>query len=45
METVPENVVNKTLYKRVKKEAKAKFDRYPSLYASSWITRIQETRW
>ena len=44
METVPENVVNKTLYKRVKKEAKAKFDRYPSLYASSWITREYKKR-
>lgn len=44
METVPKNVVNKTLYKRVKKEAKAKFDRYPSLYASSWITREYKKR-
>lgn len=44
MDTVPENVVNKTLYKRVKKEAKAKFDRYPSLYASSWITREYKKR-
>ena len=44
METVPENVVNKTLYKKVKKEAKAKFDRYPSLYASSWITREYKKR-
>jgi hypothetical protein len=44
MDTVPENVVNKTLYKKVKKEAKAKFDRYPSLYASSWITREYKKR-
>jgi hypothetical protein len=44
METVPENVVNKTVYKKVKKEAKAKFDRYPSLYASSWITREYKKR-
>ena len=44
METVPENVVNKTIYKKVKKEAKAKFDRYPSLYASSWITREYKKR-
>ena len=44
METVPENVVNKTLYKKVKKEAKAKFDRYPSLYASSWITKEYKKR-
>ena len=44
METVPENVVNKTLYKKVKKEAKAKYDRYPSLYASSWITREYKKR-
>jgi hypothetical protein len=44
MDTVPENVVNKTLYKKVKKEAKEKFDRYPSLYASSWITREYKKR-
>ena len=44
METVPENVVNKTLYKKVKEEAKLKFKRYPSLYASSWITREYKKR-
>jgi hypothetical protein len=44
MELVPENVVNKSLYKKVKKEAKEKFDRYPSLYASSWITREYKKR-
>lgn len=27
------------LYSRVKSEAKQKFDRFPSAYASSWIVR------
>jgi hypothetical protein len=27
------------LYSRVKSEAKKKFDRFPSAYASSWIVR------
>ena len=44
MDTVPENVVDKKLYKKVKKEAKAKFERFPSLYASSWITREYKKR-
>ena len=44
MDTVPENVVDKKLYKKVKKKAKAKFERFPSLYASSWITREYKKR-
>ena len=38
MSNIPENVVDKELYKKVKVAAKRKFERYPSLYASSWIT-------
>jgi len=38
METIPDNIINKILYKKVKKDAKQKFKRFPSLYASSWIT-------
>ena len=30
---------NKSLYDKVLSEAKTKFKRFPSLYASSWITR------
>lgn len=32
------------LYKRVKAEAKRKFDRYPSAYASSWIIKEYKSR-
>ena len=39
MADVPENIINKTLYKKVKEDAKKKFKRFPSLYASSWISR------
>lgn len=35
---------NQELYKRVKAEAKRKFDRYPSAYASSWIVREYKKR-
>lgn len=31
--------LNNNLYARVKEEAKKKFKRFPSIYASSWITR------
>lgn len=31
--------INTRLYNKVKDEAKNKFERYPSLYASSWIVR------
>lgn len=35
---------NQALYSRVKSEAKSKFDRYPSAYASSWIVREYKKR-
>ena len=38
MSDVPDNIVNKALYRKIKEEAKEKFDRYPSLYASNWIS-------
>ena len=40
-----ENVpVNKTLYARVKAEAKRKFDVYPSAYANAWLVREYKKR-
>lgn len=41
---IPDSVVNKNLYTQVKKEAKEKFERFPSIYASSWITREYKKR-
>jgi hypothetical protein len=35
---------NKILYNKVKDEAKKKFQRYPSIYASSWIVREYKKR-
>ena len=35
---------NKTLYNKVKSDAKKKFKHYPSLYASSWIVREYKKR-
>ena len=35
---------NSELYARIKSEAKAKFDRYPSAYASSWIVKTYKDR-
>lgn len=35
---------NKKLYSRVKSEAKKKFDRFPSAYASAWIVREYKKR-
>jgi hypothetical protein len=32
------------LYSRVKSEAKKKFDRFPSAYASSWIVKTYKDR-
>ena len=32
------------LYNKIKEEAKAKFKRYPSLYASSWIVKTYKSR-
>ena len=36
--------VNNKLYNKVKQEAKKKFKRYPSLYASSWIVKEYKKR-
>lgn len=36
--------LNKSLYDKVLNEAKSKFKRFPSLYASSWITREYQAR-
>jgi len=35
---------DKTLYSRVKSEAKAKFDTYPSAYANAWLVREYKKR-
>lgn len=35
---------NPQLYSRVKSEAKRKFDKFPSAYASSWIVRTYKKR-
>jgi len=35
---------NKSLYNRVKGEAKNKFKAFPSLYASQWIVREYKKR-
>ncbi len=35
---------NKTLYNRVKAEAKRKFDVYPSAYANAWLVREYKKR-
>ena len=32
------------LYSRVKAEAKKKFDRFPSAYASAWIVKTYKAR-
>ena len=36
--------VNKTLYSRVKSEAKRKFKVYPSAYANAWLVREYKKR-
>ena len=36
--------VNKTLYARVKAEAKRKFKVYPSAYANAWLVREYKKR-
>lgn len=38
------NIVNHKLYNKVKEEAKNKFIRYPSIYASSWIVKEYKKR-
>ena len=35
---------DKALYSRVKSEAKAKFDTYPSAYANAWLVREYKKR-
>lgn len=35
---------NPALYSRVKSEAKAKFDVYPSAYANAWLTKTYKAR-
>jgi len=35
---------NKSLYNRIKGEAKKKFKAFPSLYASQWIVREYKKR-
>ena len=35
---------NKALYETVKEEAKRRYKRYPSLYASSWIIKEYKSR-
>ena len=42
--TIPANVKNKTLYSRVKSEAKRKFDVYPSAYANAWLVKTYKKR-
>ena len=41
---IPDNVVNKALYPRVKAEAKRKFKVYPSAYANGWLVRTYKAR-
>lgn len=44
MSPLPANVKNPRLYARVKAEAKARFRRYPSAYASAWIVKEYRAR-
>ena len=39
-----DKAANKTLYKNVVKEAKEKFERWPSIYASMWVQREYQRR-
>lgn len=39
-----ENIINKKLYEQIKEEAKTKFKRFPSLYASAWIQKTYKER-
>jgi hypothetical protein len=36
--------INKKLYEKVKKEAKKKFTKYPSIYANAWVVREYKKR-
>lgn len=39
-----DNARDKTLYKAVMKEAKEKFERWPSSYGSMWVQREYQRR-
>jgi hypothetical protein len=39
MSKVPSNIIDKRLYIKIKNQAKIKFDRFPSAYASMWIAK------
>lgn len=41
---MPAIPINKTLYNRVKQEAKSKFLVYPSIYANAWLSREYKKR-
>lgn len=41
---VPDNILNIKLYKQVKNEARAKYKRFPSAYASGWIVKTYKER-
>ena len=43
-EKIPDNIVNKKLYSKVKKEAKEKFEIWPSRYGSGWLTKEYKKR-
>jgi hypothetical protein len=44
MPRAPSNINDISLFESVKQEAIEKFERYPSIYASSWITREYKKR-
>lgn len=44
MSPIPDNVVNKKLYSRIKAEGKRKFDVWPSAYGSSWLVKEYKRR-
>ena len=44
MDKIPDNIIKKSLYRKVKEEAKMKYKRYPSLYASAWINKEYQKR-
>lgn len=44
MSSIPSNIINKTLYKKVKEEADKKFMRPTSAYKSMWISKTYQER-
>ena len=42
--SIPDNIINKKLYSKIKSEAMERFDRYPSAYASMWISKEYKKR-